>query len=285
MKRLLSSLLTLALSMSLVSFSWSNRSLASCTTLAEIKALPLHTYSTGILTRSSEGKIVLTFGTLFDSHSILLNHASTNYGRVDEILWAGEIKAEKNKILIVNETAGIIIRPTPSVRVKTSDVQNLVTLYEKYPKLRRLFAKKPTLIHFDSSLPEADLHLFRGLDDIARFRHDIQGVIATFTSLADVADAGFLSDRTVQELNEPMKQKASEILKLIEIAERFQYGSADPADPGREGLKSTLREIESEGFGTNRELTVERFKMIKNGAQFLTHQESGIFSIFIESSQ
>jgi hypothetical protein len=272
----------LVLLIGIVAFPFTQASLAGCASLAEVKKIEFQPYNTGILTRSSDGKIVFTFGTVFDSHSTLVTHATQNYGVVTEILWAGELKAGKNKIQIINETAGIMIRNTPAIQSKTSDLNNLVVLYERYPKLRRLFASKPTLIPFDSTLEKSKIHLFTGLEDISRFRHDIQGTIATFTSLAEGAEAGFLTLETITSLNDPLKKRASEMLQLISIAEKFNYGSINPGDPNRENLKRALQGVEEEGFGPHQDLTLQRLNTIANGAKFLVHEETGIFSIFIE---
>ncbi len=276
------------ISMGIIAFSFSSHAHNFCASLAEIEKIKLHPINTGILTRSLDGKIILTFGSIFDSHSILLNHASYSYGTVGEILWAGELKTEKDKIQVINETAGIIIRNTPAIRSKISDLQNLVNLYEKYPKLRQLFSTKPTLIKFDPSLQGQDLHLFSGLEDIARFRHDVQGVIASFTALADGVEAGYMSEANLKDLNSHLKKRASEMLELISIADQFHYGTLNPADPNRESLKDALHGLSRDGFGLESntpgapEVAIDRLKTIRAGALFLSHKENGIYSIFIE---
>ena len=255
---------------------------ATCRTLAEVEKARLHKYNTGILTRSADQKVVLTYGTIFDSHDTLVEHASYTYGRVNEILWAGEIQTSDHKIEVINETAGIMVRDTPGITRKVSDVKNLMAYHDRYPQLQKIFAQEPTLLKFDPNAAPPDLHLVKGLTEVARFRHDIANQFATFMSLNEFIESDMLDSEMIATLNEAIKAKSNTALELLEIASKYGFKSPelDPATFAK--IKATFGDIAREGFSGDMSVNAARFKFLKESAKYYQRSGKDVISILIE---
>jgi|GEM_PF-4775983 len=254
-----------------------------CARLAEIQTLKLDPFSNGILTRTADGKLVFTYGCAMISHKELLTHAEQSYGAAESILWAGELKAESNSISVINETAGIMIRDTPSIRSKVSDLGNLVELYERHPRLRRFFSAEPKLIRYSENLPPEELHLFQGLRDIARFRHDIQGAAATFLALSDLLEHDPDADHLFREMSGMVKIRAKDLRDLLGIANEHGLGNRNPLDPKGTKLQQALESIMNEGLDAEPAVNRERISTIRTEMKYFLAKEMKMFSVLIES--
>ncbi|NDG85936.1 MAG: hypothetical protein EBX52_12985, partial [Proteobacteria bacterium] len=155
--------------------------------------------------------------------------------------------------------------------------------YERHPRLRKFFSAEPKLIRFSETLPPEEMHLFQGLKDIARFRHDIQGATATFIALADGLEGEYLPDQFLREMSEPLKVRAKELLDLLTIAKEHGLGSRNPLDPQGTIIQKTLDAIILEGLTTSPEVNKERIMTIRREMEYFLAKEMKMFSILIES--
>ena len=266
-----------------LSFSPLSRADVNCNDLAQIDKILFHKYNTGILTKSEDGKIVFTFGTVFDSHSSLLQHASVAYGRVNEILWAGELGTKDNQIQEVNETAGIMVRATSGLVRKVSDVGNLKSYYEKHPMFRKVFGPHPKLIAFDPNTPPPELHLFSKLTDLSKFRHDIVGKLANVSTLGELLSTDSFSAEELPEMIQILKKETEEALKMIEVADQYGFKCPRMTREIMDKFKSILVAVKNEGLNVEPSVNESRFSFIKDHYLCFSRNDQDIQSIYIET--
>ena len=242
----------------------------------------LNQFGTGVLTQSESGEIAFTYGSILHSHSSLIDHATRLHGQVVEILWAGEIESSENQIQTFNETAGILVRATPLIHTKVSNVENLKFYYDHDPAFRRLFSSQPRLIHYDPAAPDSGLHLFSGLKDISTFRHDIRGAFAIFSGLASLLKAHEIAAGTQNKLRPMIIEGAKKALKLLSIAEMSHIKPPQLDPTVWDKIIETFQKIEQEGFSHEVAEDRERFDFLSKWMDLFNPTPEEIHSIRIE---
>ena len=256
---------------------------ARCSALLESAKPQFQQFNTGILTRSQAGRIVFTWGTIFDQHASLIEHATLTDDPVKEILWAGELETRNNHIEVVNETAGILIRETPSLQKKNAGVGNLRHYLEKNPDLRALFGQTPTLTRFNPSAPPESLHLFPNLKSLALFRHDLLNVFGNMITLNEMIRAGHLDEDLRALLRPELKKSADHALGMIELAEHYGFQPRSPDQSSALKIKTALQEVQAEGLSRDDSINLKRFGIISSHYRLFSEGGGQIQSLEIES--
>lgn len=224
----------------------------------------------GLLTLHAGGEVIWSYCPHSISHDVLKEEAEKAHGPIKMLMWAGEIVADPDgtiqKILVMDETAGIMERETPGIEVKVSNVDVFAHYYEKHPKFREVLGLKPELIHYDRERPGAEQHLFTDGKAMADFRHDIRGPILSINALWAMHKDGDLSFEDVRRENQMIKDAAKKSYDLFGPAEEHGVRSAYMTAEDWSTFKNTLKEIMDEGVVEDEVVNDRRFGFIAANA-------------------
>ncbi len=188
-------------------------------------------YMTGMVARLTDGRLIFTHGTIFDPHVALLKYTNTiTGGKVQDVLWVGEMLGQDGKLKVVNATAGMMNPEDPEKAIeklgiahKESNAATLKKLIEEHPELKKQISEQTRWVEFDKNAPIEDMHIAPELKRIKDLRHDFRGVVASFEMGANHIEA-YAKDNPAH-IQGLIKENAAKLLKDAQTLETYHYRS------------------------------------------------------------
>ena len=176
-------------------------------------------FFTGALVKLEDGTEILKLALISVKHENILDLIQSQYGKISEVLWMGELetkveKGDQVKILQINENSGTI-RQRPDI-CKNPSAENLYNFLFKHNSTKDFVSPKTKLIKYNENAKYVNLGINPTL--MSKFRHEFLGfadnlkiALRSFSNVEDKEEAAYYKER----LNNLRIGKSLDILNII----------------------------------------------------------------------
>ena len=184
-------------------------------------------YLTGMILELPNKTKVYSYGTIFDTHTLLYENALQHYGKISKVIWAGEMETKDGFVSAVNETAGFMVRKKESAEAlnleyKGSDSEKVRQFFNEHLALKIFIKTQTHFLEFDPN----NMHFAKDLYNLADMRHDFGAPIRMIKSFSELRDRGKYDDEKIKSLYlQIFKPQGETLLKFADLFEKYHYNN------------------------------------------------------------